>query len=69
MSKSQLIISIKIIWMMSMVASHDRYTIAIMGEYWWDQWDLSKYAHWKTKMVRLDMAVDATRYPRVKEII
>ena len=40
---------------------------AIMGEYWWDQWDLSPYAHWKTKMVRLDMAVDAQKYPRIKK--
>jgi glycosyltransferase involved in cell wall biosynthesis len=40
---------------------------AIMGEYWWDQWDLSPYAHWKTKMVRLDMAVDTKRYPRIKK--
>ena len=39
----------------------------IMGEYWWDQWDSSPYAHWKSKMVRLDMAVDAQRYPRVKK--
>lgn len=38
----------------------------IMGEYWWDQWDLSPYAHWKPKMIRLDMAVDVTRYPRIK---
>jgi len=40
---------------------------AIMGEYWWDQWDSSPYAHWKSKMVRLDMAVDAQRYPRIKK--
>jgi glycosyltransferase involved in cell wall biosynthesis len=40
---------------------------SIMGEYWWDQWDLSPYAHWKSKMVRLDMAVDASRYPRIKK--
>lgn len=38
----------------------------IMGEYWWDQWDKSPYAHWKPKMIRLDMAVDTTRYPRIK---
>lgn len=38
----------------------------IMGEYWWDRWDTSPYAHWKKKMIRLDMAVDSTRYPRVK---
>ena len=40
---------------------------AIMGEYWWDQWDLSPYSHWKPKMVRLDMAVDSQRYPRIKK--
>ena len=39
----------------------------IMGQYWWDQWDYSPYSHWKSKMVRLDMAVDAQRYPRIKK--
>jgi glycosyltransferase involved in cell wall biosynthesis len=39
---------------------------AIMGEYWWDRWDTSPFRHWKNKMVRLDMAVDVSRYPRVK---
>lgn len=39
---------------------------AIMGKYWWDQWDGSPYSHWKSKMVRLDMAVDTQRYPRLK---
>lgn len=39
---------------------------AIMGEYWWDQWDSSPYSHWKPKMIRLDMAIDVSRYPRVK---
>lgn len=39
----------------------------IMGEYWWDQWDSSPYRHWKSKMVRLDMAVDCQRYPQVKK--
>jgi glycosyltransferase involved in cell wall biosynthesis len=38
----------------------------IMGEYWWDQWPNSPYAHWMDKMVRLDMAVDTTCFPRVK---
>ena len=38
----------------------------IMGEYWWAQWCSSPYAHWMPKMVRLDMAVDASRYSRVK---
>lgn len=39
---------------------------AKMGQYWWDQWDYSPYAHWMSKMVRLDGAVDAQLYPRVK---
>ena len=40
----------------------------IMGQYWWDQWDYSPYSHWKSKMVRLDMAVDAQRYQRIKKL-
>jgi len=38
----------------------------IMGEYWWDQWDNSPYAHWKSKMVRLDMAINSKVYKKVK---
>lgn len=38
----------------------------IMGQYWWDKWISSPYAHWKPKMVRLDMAINAQDYPRVK---
>lgn len=38
----------------------------IMGEYWWNEWDESPYAHWKSKMVRLDMAVDTKHYPFLK---
>jgi glycosyltransferase involved in cell wall biosynthesis len=39
---------------------------AIMGQYWWDQWEESPYAHWLPKMVRLDLAVDTQDFPRVK---
>lgn len=39
---------------------------AIMGEYWWNQWDESPFRHWKAKMIRLDMAVEVLHYPRVK---
>lgn len=39
---------------------------AIMGEYWWNRWDSSPYSHWKPKMIRLDLAVDVSRFPRVK---
>jgi glycosyltransferase involved in cell wall biosynthesis len=40
---------------------------AIMGEYWWKQWDNSPYAHWKKKMVRLDMGIETKFFPRVKD--
>lgn len=40
---------------------------AIMGQYWWDQWDQSPYAHWKPRMVRLDLAVDVKDYPFIKK--
>jgi len=40
---------------------------AIMGEYWWNEWDASPFSHWKDKMVRLDMAVDSAKYPFIKE--
>jgi len=39
---------------------------AIMGPTWWDRWPQSTFAHWLPKMVRLDMALDASRFPRVK---
>lgn len=40
---------------------------AIMGQYWWDEWNKSPYAHWKSKMVRLDMAIDIKDFPFVKK--
>lgn len=46
---------------------HADVLFGIMGEYWWDQWDKSIYSHWKSKMVRLDMAVDVARYPYVRK--
>jgi glycosyltransferase involved in cell wall biosynthesis len=39
---------------------------AIMGPYWYDTLDMSTFASWKSKIVRLDMAVDAKDYPTVK---
>jgi len=47
--------------------SHVDVLFAIMGQYWWDQWDQSPYAYWKSKMVRLDMAVDVKYYPLIKK--
>lgn len=39
---------------------------AIMGKYWDDQWDASPYAHWRSKIVRLDLAIDTINFPRLK---
>jgi len=38
----------------------------IMGPYWYDTLEKSAFALWKPKIIRLDMAVDARQYPRVK---
>lgn len=46
---------------------HVNALFGIMGQYWWDQWDKSPYAHWKSKMIRLDMAVDVKDYPFLKK--
>ena len=45
---------------------HSDILFAIMGQYWWDQWPSSSFAHWMPKMVRLDMAIDTAYFPRVK---
>lgn len=39
---------------------------SIMGPYWYDTLESSVFAHWKSKMIRLDMAVDSEAYPHVK---
>lgn len=39
---------------------------SIMGPYWYDTLEQSPFAHWKPKIVRLDMAVDSTIFPYVK---
>jgi glycosyltransferase involved in cell wall biosynthesis len=38
-----------------------------MGPYWYDTLENSAFASWKSKIVRLDMAVDATLFPRLKK--
>lgn len=38
----------------------------IMGPYWYDNLENSFFAPWKHKIIRVDMAVDATEYPLVK---
>jgi glycosyltransferase involved in cell wall biosynthesis len=39
---------------------------AITGEYWYDTIDSTPFAHWKPKMTRVDMAVDAHHFPYVR---
>jgi glycosyltransferase involved in cell wall biosynthesis len=40
--------------------------LGIMGPYWFDTLSKSHFAPWKERIVRLDLAVDATEYPLVK---
>ena len=39
----------------------------IMGNYWVDTWQDSALAHWKEKIVPIDMAIDVSLFPRVKK--
>ncbi len=45
---------------------HADVILGIMGPYWYDTLGTSFLGRWKTKIVRLDMAVDCTQYPLVK---
>jgi glycosyltransferase involved in cell wall biosynthesis len=38
----------------------------IMGNYWYDTWEKGPLAHWKSKIIPLDMALDIQRFPQVK---
>lgn len=40
--------------------------LGIMGPYWYDTLGSSRFASWRDKVVRLDMAVDTHQYPRIK---
>ena len=41
---------------------------SICGPYWYNTLESSKFAHWKPKITRLDMAVDLNVWPYRKEI-
>lgn len=41
--------------------------LGIMGPYWFDTLDQSFLAPWMHKMVRLDMAINASQYPHIKK--
>lgn len=41
--------------------------LAVTGQYWYDTIGSTRFAHWKDKIVRLDMAIDAARFPHVKK--
>lgn len=40
--------------------------ISITGPVWFDTIEQTPFAHWQSKMTRLDMAIDANAYPFVK---
>lgn len=48
------------------VVRHCDLFLAITGPYWFDTLDSSPCSHWKPKMVRLDLAVDRSDFPPVK---
>ena len=41
--------------------------LAITGNYWFDSIERSLFAHWRPKMVHLDLAVDRDDFPPVKK--
>jgi glycosyltransferase involved in cell wall biosynthesis len=47
------------------VMEADRF-LAICGPYWWKTLDSSPFRHWKHRMSRLDMAIDASHFPPAK---
>jgi len=42
---------------------------AICGRYWYDTLEQTKFAHWKSKIIRLDMGIDTNDYPFLKTTI
>ena len=40
---------------------------SICGPYWYDTIDQTKFAHWKPKITRLDMAVDGKHFPYLRK--
>jgi len=49
----------------SVMSQVDLY-LAITGRYWFDSVESSEFAHWRPKMVHLDLAVDRRDFPPVK---
>jgi glycosyltransferase involved in cell wall biosynthesis len=44
-----------------------KHVFSIMGPYWWDTLSQSRFASWQDKITPVDMAVDADRFPFVRE--
>lgn len=40
--------------------------LAITGQYWYDTIGSTRFAHWRNKMIHLDMAVNGSSFPKVK---
>ncbi len=41
--------------------------LSITGRYWYDTIQNTKFAHWKNKITRLDMAINADEFPLIKK--
>lgn len=54
-------------WPFDHIARKADRIFAICGPYWYDTMERTDFAHWKPKMTRLDMAVNADIFPHVKK--
>jgi len=41
--------------------------LGIMGPYWFDTWSQGPFSRWAPKITHLDMAIEVSRFPRVKK--
>jgi glycosyltransferase involved in cell wall biosynthesis len=49
------------------VIRHCDLYLAITGSYWFESVDSSRFAHWQPKLVHVDLAIDRSEFPPVKD--
>lgn len=54
-------------WPFDFMAREADKIFSICGPYWYDTIESTQFAHWKPKMVRLDMAVDTAHFPFLRQ--
>lgn len=53
-------------WPFDHIARKADKIFSICGPYWYDTADKTMFAHWKPKMIRLDMGINSEQFPFVK---